>query len=412
MECRKVNEVERQNQLPQPEVPNRGTTFLGTCFNGLNALSGVGILSIPYALSQGGWLSLILLFLVAVLCWYTGLLLRRCMDSDPLIRSYPDIGERAFGYKGRTLVSIFMYLELYLVAVEFLILEGDNLDKLFPNTGFKFAGLYIGGKTAFVLLTALVILPTTWLKSLGMLAYVSAGGVMASVLLVGCVLWVGAVDGVGFHENGVLLNGGGLPTSLSLFTFCYCGHAVFPTLCNSMKDRSQFSKVLLVCFVTSTITYGSMAVLGYLMYGEYLKSQVTLNLPIRKIGSKIAIYTTLINPLTKYAVITAPIATAIEDTLVFRNSRYLSILIRTVIVISTVVVALTIPFFGYVMAFIGAFLSVTVSMLLPCLCYLRIDKSAKRFGLELVLIVGILIVGSFVGIIGTYTSIKQIVKHL
>ena len=86
-----------------------------------------------------------------------------------------------------------------------------------------------------------------------------------------------------------------------------------------------------------------MAVLGYLMYGEYLKSQVTLNLPIRKIGSKIAIYTTLINPLTKYAVITAPIATAIEDTLVFRNSRYLSILIRTVIVISTVVVALTIP---------------------------------------------------------------------
>ena len=165
------------------------------------------------------------------------------MDSDPLIRSYPDIGEKAFGYKGRVVVSIFMYLELYLVAVEFLILEGDNLDKLFPNTGFKIAGLHIGGKTAFVLLTALVILPTTWLKSLHMLAYVSAGGVMASVLLVGCVLWVGAVDGVGFHEDGVLLNWGGLPTTLSLFTFCYCGHAVFPTLCNSMKDRSQFTKV-------------------------------------------------------------------------------------------------------------------------------------------------------------------------
>ncbi|KAG5240124.1 amino acid transporter AVT1I [Salix suchowensis] len=334
------------------------------------------------------------------------------MDSDPLIRSYPDIGEKAFGYKGRVVVSIFMYLELYLVAVEFLILEGDNLYKLFPNAGFKLAGLYIGGKTAFVLLTALVILPTTWLKSLGMLAYVSAGGVSASIILVGCVLWVGAVDGVGFHEDGVLLNWGGLPTTLSLFTFCYCGHAVFPTLCNSMKDRSQFSKVLLVSFVTSTVTYGSMAVLGYLMYGEYLKSQVTLNLPIRKIGSQLAIYTTLVNPLTKYAVITAPIATAIEETFVFRDSRYLSILVRTVIVISTVVVALAIPFFGYVMAFTGAFFSVTVSMLLPCLCYLRIDKSARSFGLELVFIVGILMIGSFVGIIGTYTSIKQIVKHL
>ncbi|KAJ6690001.1 hypothetical protein OIU85_006301 [Salix viminalis] len=62
MECLKAKEVESLSQLPQPEEPRRGTTFLKTCFNGLNALSGVGILSIPYALSQGGWLSLILLF--------------------------------------------------------------------------------------------------------------------------------------------------------------------------------------------------------------------------------------------------------------------------------------------------------------------------------------------------------------
>lgn len=214
-----------------------------TRLNWLPVSSGVGILSIPYALSQGGWLSLIILLLVAILCWYTGLLLRRCMNAHPLIKTYPDIGDLAFGCKGRALVSIFMYLELYLVAVEFLILEGDNLNKLFPNMGFKIGSLKIGGKQGFVLLTSLVILPTTWLRNLGILAYVSAGGVLASVILSACVLWVGAVDGVGFHEKGIVLNIGGLPTAISLFTFCYCGHAVFPTLCNSMKDRRQFSKV-------------------------------------------------------------------------------------------------------------------------------------------------------------------------
>lgn len=203
----------------------------------------MGILSIPYALSGGGWLSLILLFSVAILCWYTGLLLQRCMDSKPLIKTYPDIGEAAFGRKGRALISLFMYLELYLVAVEFLILEGDNLDKLFPNTSFKIGGLKIGGQRGFVLLAALVILPTTWLRSLGVLAYVSAGGVLASAVLVGCVFWAGAAEGVGFHAEGELLKFGGLPTTISLFVFCYCGHAVFPTLCNSMKDRSQFPKV-------------------------------------------------------------------------------------------------------------------------------------------------------------------------
>ncbi|GKV22338.1 hypothetical protein SLEP1_g32218 [Rubroshorea leprosula] len=349
----KAEKIESQSEVPMAEAARKGTTFLKTCFNGLNALSGVGILSIPYALSQGGWLSLIVLFLVAILCWYTGLLLRRCMDSSMRIKTYPDISELAFGYRGRAIVSIFLYLELYLVAVEFLILEGDNLHKLFPNMEFKIAGLKIGGKQGFVLLTSLVVLPSTWLKSLGIMAYFSAGGVLASIVLVVCVLWVGAVDGV-----------------------------VFPTLCNSMKDRSKFSKVLHVCFITSTIIYASMAVIGYRMYGEHLNAQVTLNLPVRKTSTKIAICTTLINPLTKYAIILTPLATAIEETTYLRNSRTLSILIRTALVGSTVVVALTIPFFGYIMAFIGASVDVTGSMLMPCLCYLKINKDSRSFGLE------------------------------
>jgi vesicular inhibitory amino acid transporter len=97
-----------------------------------------------------------------------------------------------------------------------------------------------------VLITALVVLPTTWLRSLGALAYISVGGIFASIILIGCVLWVGEVDGVGFHEGGKLVNLGGLSTAMSLFAFCYCAHAILPTICNSMKDRKQFSKV---CFV-------------------------------------------------------------------------------------------------------------------------------------------------------------------
>lgn len=198
----------------------------------------------PYAVSQGGWLSLCLLLLVATICWYTGLLLQKCMENNRLIKSYPDIGELAFGYKGRTVVSIFMYLELYLVAVEFLILEGDNLEKLFPEFDFKLGHLRIGGKQGFVLLTALLTLPTTWLTSLKMLAYVSVGGVLASIILACSVLWVGVVDGVGFHgRQQSLVNWQGLPTAISLFTFCYCGHAVFLALCNSMRNKSYFSKV-------------------------------------------------------------------------------------------------------------------------------------------------------------------------
>lgn len=224
----------------------------------------MGILSIPFALSQGGWVSLILLLMVSIICCYTASLLTHCMDANPLmVRSYPDIGGLAFGYKGRILVSVFVYLELYLVAVEFLILEGDNLEKLFPSSSPLF-GLKIGSldqvdhermmnyKKMYMILSAVLILPTTWVKNLGSLAYVSFGGVLASIVLVLCVGWIGATDhGFGFNQRSYndhhrVLNLHGLPTTISLFVFCYCGHSVFPMLCNSMKNRTQFSKVKLI----------------------------------------------------------------------------------------------------------------------------------------------------------------------
>ena len=65
------------------------------------------------------------------------------------------------------MIALFMYLELFLVVVEFLILEGDNLEKLFLNMAFKVVGLKVGRKQEFLILAILVILPITWLRSFG-----------------------------------------------------------------------------------------------------------------------------------------------------------------------------------------------------------------------------------------------------
>lgn len=188
-------------------------------------------------------MSLLLLLVIAAATFYTGLLLRRCMETHPNIQTYPDIGEQAFGKKGRLVVSIFMYTELYLVATGFLILEGDNLINLFPNAGFEIWGLTIDGKQSFILMVGLVILPSVWLKSLNILSYISASGVLACLIILGSILWTGAFDGIGFDEKGTNLNSKGIPTAVSLYAFCYCAHPVFPTLYTSMKKKHQFSNV-------------------------------------------------------------------------------------------------------------------------------------------------------------------------
>ncbi|XP_042499086.1 amino acid transporter AVT1I-like [Macadamia integrifolia] len=389
------------------------SSFFKTCFNGLNALSGVGILSVPYALSEGGWLSLILLFLIASATFYTALLIRKCMDVDKRITTYPEIGELAFGYKGRMVISVFMYAELYLVATGFLILEGDNLHNLFPNMILEVSGLRIGGRESFIIIVALIILPSVWLDNLSILSYVSATGVLASFIIICSVFWTGAVDGVGFHGKGRLLNLSGIPTAISLYAFCYCAHPVFPTLYTSMRHQHQFSKVLLFCFVVCTMSYASMAILGYLMYGSDISSQVTLNLPTGKLSSKIAIYTTLVNPITKYALMITPIVSAIENWLPCHyKNKLIILLIRSLLLISTVIVALTVPFFESLMALVGAFLSATASIILPCLCYLKISGNYRRWGTELVIVVGIVLMGVLVVVVGTYTSLLEIVDHL
>ncbi|XP_020099134.1 vacuolar amino acid transporter 1-like [Ananas comosus] len=391
---------------------NDGTSFSRTCLNLTNAISGIGVLSMPYALSEGGWLSLGLFFFVGVLCYYTGILIQRCMHADTTIRTYPDIGEYAFGSKGKAIIASFMYLELYLVAISFLILAGDNLDKLLPGITIEISRLRIEGKQLFILVAAALILPSTWFRNLGMLAYVSAGGVIASVILTGSLIWAGVAE-TGFESKGDLFNLKGIPTSVGLYFVCFTGHAVFPTIYTSMRVKNHFSKVLLISSVLCTLNYGLTAILGYLMYGEDLQSQVTLNLPTGKIYTKIAIYTTLINPLTKYALVVSPIMTAIEERLglAFSN-KSTSLSIRTLIVMSTVVVASTIPFFAYLMAFIGSFLSIMATVLFPCLCYLKIYKAARICTVEFVAIVGILVIGVVIAVVGTYSSVQQILTSL
>ncbi|KAJ7970991.1 putative Amino acid transporter [Quillaja saponaria] len=388
------------------------TSFLKTCFNGLNALSGVGILSVPYALSSGGWLSLILFFVLASAAFYSGLLIKRCMDKNPDIRTYPDIGELAFGNPGRLVVSISMYIELYLVATGFLILEGDNLNNLIPNMGYDIAGLKIGGQQFFVIIVALTILPTVWLDNLSLLSYISASGVLASAVILCSIVWTGAFDGVGFHQPGTLINWHGIPTAVSLYAFCYCAHPVFPTLYTSMREKHQFSNVLFICFTICTITYASMATFGYLMFGSEVQSQITLNLPTDKLSSRVAIYTTLVNPISKYALMVTPIVNAMKKLLPYQyNKRICALLISTTLVISTVIVALVVPFYGYLMSLVGAFLSVTASILLPCLCYLKISGTYQRFGREMIIIGCIIMMGIAAGVFGTYTSLTDIIKH-
>ncbi|PON35238.1 Amino acid transporter, transmembrane domain containing protein [Parasponia andersonii] len=94
-----------------------------------------------------------------------------------------------------------------------------------------------------------------------------------------------------------------------------------------------------------------------------------------------------------------------------KSHHVYAILIRTGLVISTLLVALSIPFFGLVMSLIGSLLTMLVTLILPCVCYLSILRG-RITRIQGVLCTIVITVGVISSSFGTYSALSKIIENL
>lgn len=421
--------------------PGKSTTPQAMA-NAVNILLGVGLLSVPYALKQGGWAGLGVLGLLGAVTNYTGKVLIRCQDAGSLpgtvsskyakrpLMSYEDIGEFAFGKFGRGLITTVLYTELLGTCALFFILEGDHLSLLFENVdGLRHSSQWWQTASAFFMV------PTLWLADLSSLSVVGALGATASVSLMGVVAYqLFAVPGFstpggalppGF-ESTALLHLSTLPVSFGLLAFVFAGHAVFPAIYTSMEKPEEYEQMLDKTYVIVGITCAVIGAAGYSLYGDGVKDEVTLNLP-NGIASTVALALIAVNPLSKFALTMDPVARGLEEKLgidinggltassadadallvVDPNGPLKARVLRTGLGASALLIAAKVPFFAIVMSLIGSFLTLTVSVIFPAACHLKVFEKTLT-NKEKATDWAIMFVGGFCVVAGSVSAVTDL----
>lgn len=384
-------------------------------FNSINVLVGVGILSLPYAFKLTGWLlGVILLFFFCILTRHTARLLIQCMKTDSSCVTYSDIGERAFGSRGRLFISFLFFCELFAAAVALFILISDSVISIYP----AFDPLIVK------LVAFCIVTPTTWPRSLSVLSYGSILGIFTIFNLIVIIYYNGLSNkdstpgSLWLPAEGVTMfptdasSWWRLPTCFGLLMAPFSGHAILPSIYRDMAKPVQFPKMLNTTYIITMFFYLSLAIAGYFMFGTSTLEEITQNLPLIPTYSKTltlaTIYLIIINPFTKYALTIVPVSITLEMMLMQSRSCALSpsfirISLRTLVSVLTLMIAIVFPGFHRVMALLGSLGSLTVSVVLPLAFYLKLFWT-EISGIRKCVDVALLIVSSVMAVMGTVWS--------
>ncbi|KAJ0092697.1 hypothetical protein Patl1_26201 [Pistacia atlantica] len=377
--------------------------------------NSLGQLSTPYALENGGWASVFLLIGLGVICAYSSHLLGKCLDKNPKSRSYVDIGQNAFGKKGRVIAATFIYLEIFMALVSYTISLHDNFIKVFFGRNLNLSWAKLSTSQILTVMAVLVALPSLWLRDLSSISFLSSGGILMSLLIFISVACTAIFGGVKANHKIPVLQLDKIPSISGLYIFSYAGHIVFPDLYKAMKDPSKFTKVSIVSFALVTFLYTALAFMGAKLFGPGVSSQITLSMPPHLIVTKIALWATVLTPMTKYALEFAPFAIQLEQHLPVSFSSKTKMIIRgtvgSFLLLVILTLALSLPYFEHVLSLTGSLVSFCICVILPCAFYTKIcwAQISKPF---IILNVTLIAFCSFLGVFGTIVSSKSLIQNL
>ncbi|XP_070544763.1 vesicular inhibitory amino acid transporter-like isoform X2 [Ptychodera flava] len=402
--------------------PGTSSTWLAA-WNVANCVQGAGILSLPYAVKEGGYAAIITHLMLTAFGCYTCKILANCLYENEVMEdgsvrqvrvrsSYSDIGDACWKNWGGRFINYIQLIDLIAVAALYLELPGFLMTDAFPGAPISQLG--------WTLITTLFVLPSIFLRTLTMIAWLSMLAVVAYFIMGACVVGYGlsiatkweSVSWEHFTLETFMVSFG-----LTLFHYDTV-YAAIPSVEESMKHREKFDKMINWTFVLLTIFNLLYGIMAYLTFGSHTAELITDSLP--RGPYHIVNVLVVIKALLTYPLMIFMIITYIE----FLKIRFLppcygvtqdqlpgtwAMIFRVVLVVFTLFLAIVVPHFRHFMGFIGAVMTPFVAYIIPCGCHLKLKyQELKWYEISLeILIIFVAIVG---GALAVIFAAKQLVE--
>ena len=365
------------------------STLQQTIFNSINVLVGVGLLALPLAMKYAGWVpGIIFLMFSAIATSYTAKLLAKCADKDSSIITFADLALVSFGKSWRLIVSGLFVVELVGACVALVVLFADSIDTLIPGYGVDMWKVVCGA----------ILIPFGFIP----LRYLS----VTSIVGIGCCLsitlallfdgfWKGDRPGSLREPAKTYLfpeNWATLPIAFGLLMSPWGGHSVFPNIYRDMRHPYRYRTGVNITYTFTLVLILTMAIAGYLMFGDGVKEEITKNLvstPGYPHWIGVAVIVIIIPiPITKVPLNARPIIASIEIPLGLDPRKMaesgmltgrsggcrgtLKIAIRVGCTVLFVLLAIAIPSFDTIMSLLGALACFAICIILPCSFHLKL----------------------------------------
>ncbi|KAJ4973569.1 hypothetical protein NE237_006743 [Protea cynaroides] len=427
-------------ELAQPKELDAGALFvlksrgswLHSGYHLTTAIVGPPVLSLPFTFAMLGWgAGLFCLTIVAVVTFYSYNLLSIVLEHlDELGQRqlrFRDMATHILGPKwGRYYVGPLQFTVCYAAVAVCILLGGQSLKAIYVlSTTDEKMMLY-----EFVVIFGCLMLIFAQIPSFHSLRHINLISLVLYLAYSACALfgsiYIGKSKNTSHKDYSVNSHGAnqmfGIFNAISIIATTY-GNGILPEIQATIVPpvKGKMFKGLCICYVVIATTFFSVAISGYWAFGNQAQSTILSNFIVDGnplLPKWFLLMTnafTLLQVSATTVIYLQPTNEIFEQTFADPTSPQFStrniiprLLSRSFSVVVATLIAAMFPFFGDIMAFIGAVGIIPLDFILPMVFYNVTFRPSKR-DLIFWINIAIALVFSALGVLGTVSSVRQII---